>query len=93
MLLLRSALAAAALSSPAATHLCACSAPPVTFPFPWPSPILPPWLPHVRCCASSARPPQVVVVEQTETPDMLKERNEERAKKGLKRVGGVVCGG
>jgi hypothetical protein len=27
------------------------------------------------------------VVEQTETPDMLKERNEERAKKGLKRVG------
>ena len=24
---------------------------------------------------------------------MLKERNEERAKKGLKRVGGVVCVG
>jgi hypothetical protein len=72
---------------------CAPAQLPVTFPFPWPSPILPPWLPHVRCCASSARPPQVVVVEQTETPDMLKERNEERAKKGLKRVGGVVCVG
>lgn len=30
---------------------------------------------------------KVVVVEQTETPDMLRARNEERAAKGLKKVG------
>lgn len=31
---------------------------------------------------------KVVVVEQTETPDMLKTRNEERAAQGLRKVGG-----
>lgn len=30
---------------------------------------------------------KVVVVEQIETPDMLKARNEERSAKGLKKVG------
>lgn len=29
----------------------------------------------------------MVVIEQTETPDQLRERNDERAKKGLKKVG------
>ena len=62
---------------------------PITPPLlPWPSLVL-------AFLASLCRLPrrllthlQVVVIEQTETPDMLKERNDERAKKGLKRVGG-----
>jgi hypothetical protein len=42
---------------------------------------------HGRCAAPLAPTPlQVVVVEQTETPDMLKTRNEERTRQGLKKV-------
>lgn len=42
-----------------------------------------------RCNVPLPPPPQVVVVEQTETPDMLKARNEERARQGLKKVLGT----
>lgn len=60
-----------------------------------PVPLLP--LPPCRCRVRprplrwAPTPLQVVVVEQTETPDMLKTRNEERTRQGLKKV--RACGG